>query len=87
MPRHPSQLYEAGLEGALTFIILWIYSSRPRPSGRVAGLFAMLYSASRILVEFFRMPDPQIGYLAGGWLTMGQLLCLPLLCAGVWLFF
>ena len=86
MPRHPSHLYEAGLEGLLTSAILWIYSSRPRPRGCVAGLFAILYSLSRISVEFFRVPDPQIGYLLGGWLTMGQLLCLPLLCAGVWLF-
>ncbi|MBO5489804.1 MAG: prolipoprotein diacylglyceryl transferase, partial [Desulfovibrio sp.] len=85
LPRHPSQLYEAGLEGVLTFILLWAYSSKPRPRGSVAGLFAVLYSLSRMLVEFFRMPDPQIGYLAGGWLTMGQLLCLPLLAAGLWL--
>lgn len=85
LPRHPSQLYEAGLEGVATFIILWIYSSRPRPRGSVAGLFAVLYAASRITVEFFRVPDPQIGYLFGGWLTMGQLLCLPLLLAGIWL--
>ncbi len=61
IPRHPSQLYEAGLEGIATFIILWIYSSRPRRRGAVAGMFAVLYSVSRITVEFFRMPDPQIG--------------------------
>lgn len=87
LPRHPSQLYEAGLEGVLTFIILWIYSSKPKPRGSVAGLFAILYAASRICVEFFRVPDAQIGYLFGGWLTMGQLLCLPLLLAGLWLMF
>ncbi|MCQ2444659.1 MAG: prolipoprotein diacylglyceryl transferase, partial [Mailhella sp.] len=81
-PRHPSQLYEAGLEGLLTFIILWIWSSKPRPTGAVAGMFAVLYSLSRMSVEFFRVPDAQIGYLFGGWLTMGQLLCLPLLAAG-----
>ena len=85
LPRHPSQLYEAGLEGVLTFIILWAYSSKPRPAGAVAGLFAVLYSLSRMAVEFFRVPDAQIGYLFGGWLTMGQLLCLPLLAAGLWL--
>ena len=87
LPRHPSQLYEGGLEGLLTFAILWIYSSKPRPRGAVAGLFGVLYSLSRIFVEFFRMPDPQLGYLFGGWLTMGQVLCLPLLAAGLWLMF
>ena len=87
LPRHPSQLYEAGLEGLLTFVILWAYSSRPRPRGAVAGLFAVLYSLSRMFVEFFRVPDAQIGYLFGGWLTMGQVLCLPLLGAGLWLMF
>ncbi|MBQ8744083.1 MAG: prolipoprotein diacylglyceryl transferase [Mailhella sp.] len=85
LPRHPSQLYEAGLEGLLTFILLWVYSSRPRPQGAVAGLFAVLYSLSRMFVEFFRVPDAHIGYLFGGWFTMGQLLCLPLLGAGLWL--
>ena len=85
LPRHPSQLYEAGLEGLLTFIILWIYSSKPRPCGSVAGLFAVIYSICRMSVEFFRVPDAQLGYLAFGWLTMGQLLCIPLLIAGLWL--
>lgn len=87
LPRHPSQLYEAGLEGLLTFAILWAYSSRSRPRGAVAGLFGVLYSLSRMFVEFFRVPDAQIGYLFGGWLTMGQVLCLPLLFAGLWLMF
>jgi len=87
LPRHPSQLYEAGLEGVLTFIVLWVYASKPRPRGRVAGLFAILYSMSRIVVEFFRVPDAHLGYLFAGWVTMGQLLCLPLLAAGLWLFF
>ena len=85
LPRHPSQLYEAGLEGVLTFVILWIYSSRPRPRGAVAGLFGVLYAVSRIAVEFFRVPDAQLGYLFAGWVTMGQILCLPLLAAGLWL--
>ena len=85
LPRHPSQLYEAGLEGVLTFVILWIYSSRPRPRGAVAGLFSVLYAVSRIAVEFFRVPDAQLGYLFAGWVTMGQILCLPLLAAGLWL--
>ena len=85
LPRHPSQLYEAGLEGVLTFVILWIYSSRPRPRGAVAGLFGVLYAVSRMTVEFFRVPDAQLGYLFAGWVTMGQILCLPLLAAGLWL--
>ena len=85
LPRHPSQLYEAGLEGLLTFIVLWIYSSRPRPRGAVAGLFGVLYAVSRIFVEVFCVPDAQLGYLFAGWVTMGQILCLPLLAAGLWL--
>ena len=85
LPRHPSQLYEAGLEGVLTFVILWIDFSRPRPRGAVAGLFGVLYAVSRITVEFFRVPDAQLGYLFAGWVTMGQILCLPLLAAGLWL--
>jgi len=86
-PRHPSQLYEAGLEGLLLFILLWRYSSKRRPPGRVAGMFATLYAVFRFAVEFVRLPDAHIGYLAWGWLTMGQVLCLPLLAAGLWLLF
>jgi phosphatidylglycerol:prolipoprotein diacylglycerol transferase len=84
-PRHPSQLYEAALEGAALFAVLWIYSSRPRPTGKVFGLFVALYGLARFLVEFVREPDAHLGYLAFGWLTMGQLLCLPLLGVGFWL--
>ncbi len=84
-PRHPSQLYEAGLEGVCLFVILWIFSSRIRPIGMVSGVFALCYGISRFLVEFVRQPDHQLGYLAFGWLTMGQLLCLPLLIIGGWL--
>ena len=84
-PRHPSQLYEAALEGLVLFVILWVYSSRPRPLGRVSGLFALFYGVFRFLVEFVRQPDPQLGYLAFGWLTMGQVLCLPLVAVGFWL--
>ena len=87
LPRHPSQLYEAGLEGLVLFVVLWVYSSRIRPTGRVSGLFAVLYGVFRFAVEFVRQPDPQLGYLAFGWLTMGQLLCVPLLIAGLWLLF
>jgi phosphatidylglycerol:prolipoprotein diacylglycerol transferase len=83
VPRFPSQLYEATLEGIVLFTIVWIFSSRPRPRYAVAGLFAICYGLARILVEFVREPDIGIGYLAFGWLTMGQVLSLPLLLAGV----
>jgi phosphatidylglycerol:prolipoprotein diacylglycerol transferase len=81
-PLHPSQLYEAGLEGVVLFLILWIYSARPRPLMAVSGLFLFCYGLFRFAVEFVRMPDAHIGYLAFGWFTMGQLLTLPMLAAG-----
>nr|WP_041716729.1 prolipoprotein diacylglyceryl transferase [Alloalcanivorax dieselolei] len=80
--RHPSQLYEFFLEGVVLFLVLWIYSAKPRPAGSVTGLFGIGYGLSRILVEFFREPDAHIGYLAGGWLTMGMLLSLPMVLIG-----
>ena len=87
--RHPSQLYQAGLEGLAMFVVLWWFSSRPRPRYAVMGMFALLYGAFRFLVEFVRVPDAQIGesgYLAMGWLTMGQVLSLPLVALGLfWL--
>lgn len=82
LARHPSQLYQAVLEGVLLFIILWIYSARPRPVMAVSGLFLLLYGLFRLTVEFVRLPDAHLGYLAFGWLTMGQLLSLPMLLAG-----
>lgn len=82
LPRHPSQLYEALLEGLVLFIILWFYSSRPRPTMAVSGLFLVGYGSFRCLVEFAREPDAQIGYLAFGWLTMGQLLSVPMILIG-----
>lgn len=85
--RHPSQLYEFALEGVVLFIILWWYARNPRPRGRVAALFLMLYALMRIGVEFFREPDAHIGFVALGWLTMGQILSLPLLLLGIWLWF
>ncbi|MCK0196678.1 prolipoprotein diacylglyceryl transferase [Ancylobacter sp. 6x-1] len=84
LPRHPSQLYEAGLEGLLMFLILMIAAKRgalARP-GLIAGLFVFLYGCARITVEFVREPDPQLGYLYGDWLTMGMLLSLPMLALG-----
>jgi phosphatidylglycerol:prolipoprotein diacylglycerol transferase len=83
LPRHPSQLYEFALEGVLLFIILWVYSSKPRPLGAVSGLFALGYGIFRCTVEFFRVPDEQIGYVAFGWLTEGQLLSIPLMLVGI----
>ncbi|MDL2216838.1 prolipoprotein diacylglyceryl transferase [Desulfovibrio sp. OttesenSCG-928-M14] len=84
-PRHPSQLYEAALEGVLLFGILWIYSAKPRPTMAVSGLFALGYGCFRFFVEFFRQPDAHIGYLAFGWLTMGMALCLPIIALGAFL--
>jgi len=78
---HASQLYEAGLEGALLFVIVWWFTSTPRPRWAATGLFGVGYASFRILVEFVRVPDAQLGYLAGGWLTMGMLLSLPMLAA------
>ncbi|MGH6671694.1 MAG: prolipoprotein diacylglyceryl transferase [Xanthobacteraceae bacterium] len=84
IPRHPSQLYEAALEGILLFIVLNVlvrYGALKRP-GVVTGSFAVGYGIARITCEFFREPDPQLGFLWGG-LTMGMLLCIPLALAGI----
>jgi phosphatidylglycerol:prolipoprotein diacylglycerol transferase len=81
--RHPSMLYEAFLEGVVLFVIVWWYSAKPRPPMAVASLFAIGYGVFRFIVEFVREPDAHIGYLAFGWLTMGQLLSLPLILAGM----
>lgn len=80
--RHPSQLYEALLEGIVLFVVLWCYSQKPRARGQVMGLFLLGYSLFRFMVEFVREPDAHIGYLAFGWLTKGQLLCLPMFLLG-----
>jgi phosphatidylglycerol:prolipoprotein diacylglycerol transferase len=85
-PRHPSMLYEAFLEGVLLFAILWLYSRKPRGVGRVSGLFLVCYGGFRFLVEFVRQPDPHIGYLAFGWLTMGQVLSIPMVLLGIGIF-
>lgn len=81
-PLHPTQLYEAALEGLVLFVILWFYSARPRPVMAVSGLFLLGYGLFRFLVEFLRMPDAHLGYLAYGWVTMGQLLSAPMILAG-----
>ena len=81
--RHPSQLYEAVLEGLVLFAVLWLVSSKPRPRYLVSGLFALLYGVFRFVVEFVRVPDQQLDYLFGQWLTMGQILSLPLIVLGL----
>ncbi len=85
VPRHPSQLYEALLEGAALFLIVWFFSANKHKVGAVSGVFCVCYGLFRFAVEFVRLPDPQLGYLAFGWLTMGQLLSLPVIIFGVWL--
>lgn len=82
-PRHPSELYEFALEGIVLFAILWGVSRTPRRRGLISGLFLVCYGIFRFSVEFFRRPDPQLGFIAFDWLTMGQLLCIPMLLVGV----
>ncbi|HBM15743.1 MAG TPA: prolipoprotein diacylglyceryl transferase [Lentisphaeria bacterium] len=83
LPRHPSELYELILEGIILFIVLWIYSSKERPRMAVSGMFLALYGIFRFIVEFVRLPDPQLGYIAFGWLTMGQILSIPMIIIGL----
>lgn len=84
LPRHPSQLYEALLEGGVLLAVMLVLSRRDRPRGELTGWILTLYALFRIFVEFFREPDVQIGFLTGG-VTMGQLLSLPVLAGGAWL--
>ena len=83
LARHPSQLYQAGMEGLALFLILMWYSRRPRPRAAVSGLFLLGYGIFRLIAEFFRQPDAHIGFLAMQWLTMGMLLSLPMIAAGI----
>jgi phosphatidylglycerol:prolipoprotein diacylglycerol transferase len=85
--RHPSQLYEALLEGIVLFVIVWLYSKRPRATGAISGIFLLSYGVLRFSVEFFREPDIHLGVVALGWVTMGQLLSIPmaLLGFGLWI--
>ena len=91
VPRHATQLYEAALEGLLLFAILWGFSLKARPIRAVSGLFLIFYGIFRVTIEFVRLPDVHLneaagGYLAFGWLTMGQVLSLPMIIAGAVLF-
>ncbi|WP_101758750.1 prolipoprotein diacylglyceryl transferase [Oceanicoccus sp. KOV_DT_Chl] len=83
LSRHPSQLYQAALEGLLLFLIVYGFSSRSRPTWSVSGVFMLAYGCFRFFVEFFRQPDSHIGFDAFGWLTRGQVLSLPMIVAGV----
>ena len=89
LPRHPSQLYEAFLEGILLFIIVHIFARRPRSSGQVAGIFLVFYGFFRFLVEFVRQPDVQFLNKQAllpifDWMTRGQLLCIAMILVGLW---
>lgn len=84
---HPSQLYEALLEGLVLFVIVWTFSARQRPHMAVSGMFLLCYGIARFSVEFVRVPDADFGYLAFGWVTMGQILTTPMILLGAVLLF
>lgn len=86
LPRHPSQLYEFFFEGVVLFIVLWLYSAKKRPAPSVSALFLFLYGCFRFMLEFLRQPDPQLGFVALGWLTRGQELSIPMVLAGLLIF-
>ena len=83
LPRHPSQLYQFVLEGIVLFVLLWWYSSKPRPRFAVGGLFMLGYGAQRILVEFFRQPDAQLNFVMFDWMTRGQQLSILMVLIGI----
>ncbi len=87
--RHPSQLYEAVLEGVVVFVVIYLYRRRKRFEGELILLYGFMYGAMRILAEFWREPDPQIGFICCGWLTMGQVLSLLMMIVAVagWFYF
>jgi phosphatidylglycerol:prolipoprotein diacylglycerol transferase len=80
--RHPSSLYQAFAEGVVLFALVWLFSSRRRPDGAVSGMFLLCYGGLRFTTEFFRAPDAHLGFVAFDWMSMGQLLCLPMILAG-----
>jgi phosphatidylglycerol:prolipoprotein diacylglycerol transferase len=85
--RHPSQVYQALSEGLLLFLILWFYSSRPRPRMAVSALFLIGYGGFRFITEFFRTPDAHIGFVAFDWMTKGQQLSIPMILIGSYLLY
>ncbi len=87
VPRHPSQLYEAFFEGVVLFCILWPLRKKNWPHGTLTSLFFIFYALFRFFLEFFREPDPQLGFIAFGWLTMGQLLSIVIFVFGIFIFF
>lgn len=87
LPRHPSQLYEFVLEGVVFFAIMIWYSRKPRPDWAVSGVFSLCYGIMRFIVEFFREPDAHLGFQALGWMTRGQILCIPMILLGIFLLY
>ncbi|MFN2287873.1 MAG: prolipoprotein diacylglyceryl transferase [Chromatocurvus sp.] len=85
IPRHPSQLYQFALEGVLLLVIMLWFTRRPRPTFAASGLFSLGYGVLRFTAEFFREPDAHLGFQAFGWLTRGQLLCIPMILLGLYL--
>lgn len=85
--RHPSPLYQAFAEGIVLFAIVWLFTAKPRPVGAATGVFLIAYGALRCATEWFREPDAHIGYIALNWLTMGQLLSIPMILIGIVLLF
>lgn len=83
LARHPSQLYQAALEGILLFALLWLYSASPRATGKIAGMFLLGYGVLRFIGEGFRQPDAHIGFVALDWMSMGQVLSVPMMIFGV----
>lgn len=83
LPRHPSEVYEFLLEGVALFLLVWFFSSKPRPRFAATALFLLAYGSFRFFCEFFRQPDPQYGYLLFGWMTMGQILSFPMIIIGI----
>ena len=86
-PRHPSEIYEFLLEGVLLFIIMWFFTKSKKPRMAASGLFLLCYGAFRFFVEFFRQPDPQLGFVAFGWMTRGQELSIPMFVGGLLLLY
>ncbi len=82
LPRHPSQLYQFALEGVALFVIVWLFSQKPRPQGQVAALFLLGYGVFRFIAEFARQPDDYLGLLALS-MSMGQWLSLPMIALGL----
>ena len=82
LPRYPSQLFEFFFEGVVLFTVLWVVTIKKRPRYLVLGLFMLIYGCARFICEFFRQPDPQYGYIFFNWVTMGQILSLPMIVLG-----